>query len=115
VILAEECRFVEPRFRSSHLRFSEESVKPTLPRSATRKSDMQEILQKLGDRIRNTRKRIGFSQEAFAEECGLHRTAVGLLERGMSIPMLDTLLIVSQHLGMPLSKFVARTQLRVSQ
>jgi transcriptional regulator with XRE-family HTH domain len=69
-------------------------------------NSMQEILQKLGDRIRNERQRKGFSQEAFAEECGLHRTAMGLLERGKSIPRLDTLLIVSQHLSMPLSKLL---------
>jgi transcriptional regulator with XRE-family HTH domain len=67
---------------------------------------MQEILQKLGDRIRKERRRKGFSQEAFADECGLHRTAVGLLERGKSIPRLDTLLIVSQHLGMPVSQLL---------
>jgi transcriptional regulator with XRE-family HTH domain len=67
---------------------------------------MQEILQKLGDRIRNERQRKCFSQEAFAEECGLHRTAVGLLERVKSIPRLDTLLIVSQHLGMPVSQLL---------
>src|SRR5216684_2269963 len=63
------------------------------------RQSMQEILVTLGNRMRNLRERKGISQESFAEICGLHRTAVGLLERGKSIPRLDTLLIVSEHLG----------------
>ena len=43
------------------------------------------------------------SQEGFAEICGLHRTEMGLLERGKTIPRLDTLLIVSEHLEMEIS------------
>jgi len=42
----------------------------------------------------------------FADVCGLHRTAVGLLERGKSIPRLDTLLIVSEHLGVTVSELL---------
>ena len=37
---------------------------------------------------------------------GLHRTEMGLLERGKTIPRLDTLLIVSGHLGLPLSELL---------
>ena len=65
---------------------------------------MQEILETLGRRMRELRERQGTSQEDFAESCGLHRTAVGLLERGRSIPRLDTLLIVSEHLGVAVSE-----------
>jgi len=39
---------------------------------------MQEILLALGKRIRSERKGKGFSQEGFAEVCGLHRTEMGL-------------------------------------
>jgi transcriptional regulator with XRE-family HTH domain len=67
---------------------------------------MQEILEMLGKRIRSERKEKGLSQEGFAEVCGLHRTAIGLLERGKSIPRLDTLLLVSQHLGLPVSELL---------
>jgi transcriptional regulator with XRE-family HTH domain len=63
---------------------------------------MQEILLALGKRIRSERKGKGLSQEAFAEVCGLHRTEMGLLERGKTIPRLGTLLLVSQHLGLPI-------------
>jgi transcriptional regulator with XRE-family HTH domain len=37
---------------------------------------------------------------------GLHRTAVGLIERGRSIPRLDTLLVVSEHLGVAMSELL---------
>ncbi len=67
---------------------------------------MQEILEALGRRMRELREKQGTSQEDFAEACGLHRTAVGLLERGKSIPRLDTLLIVSHALGVTVSKLL---------
>jgi transcriptional regulator with XRE-family HTH domain len=67
---------------------------------------MQEILLTLGQRIRSERQRQGFSQESFAEACGLHRTAMGLLERGKSIPQLDTLLLVAAHLDMTVSELL---------
>jgi transcriptional regulator with XRE-family HTH domain len=67
---------------------------------------MQEILETLGGRIRELREKRGISQEDFAATCGLHRTAVGLLERGKSIPRLDTLLIVSHGLGVTVSKLL---------
>ncbi len=70
------------------------------------RQSMQEILVTLGNRMRNLRERKGISQESFAEICGLHRTAVGLLERGKSIPRLDTLLIVSEHLGIAVSELL---------
>ncbi len=67
---------------------------------------MQEILETLGRRMRQWRERQGISQEDFAESCGLHRTAVGLLERGKSKPRLDTLLIVAHGLGVTVSKLL---------
>jgi transcriptional regulator with XRE-family HTH domain len=71
----------------------------------TRQS-IQEILVMLGSRIRSLRERKQISQEAFADVCGLHRTAVGLIERGRSIPRLDTLLVISEHLGVAVSEQV---------
>ena len=40
------------------------------------------ILEKFGERIRDLRKECGWSQEGFAEECGLDRTYMGGVERG---------------------------------
>ena len=43
---------------------------------------MQEVHKKLGKRIAELRKKKGFSQEAFAHECGFHRSYMGAVERG---------------------------------
>lgn len=45
-----------------------------------------------GANMRRVRKRAGMSQEALGERAGLHRTEVGLLERGARVPRIDTLL-----------------------
>ena len=71
---------------------------------------MEEILKTIGRRMKELREKQGISQEDFAEACGLHRTAVGLLERGKSIPRLDTLLIVSHGLGVTVSKLLGRIE-----
>lgn len=41
-----------------------------------------DIKKKFGERVRQLRKEQGYSQEAFAQKCGLHRTYIGNIERG---------------------------------
>ena len=67
---------------------------------------MQKVLEALAARIRELRTKSGFSQEAFADHCGLHRTAMSLLERAQSAPTLRTLLILSWGLKIPLAELV---------
>jgi transcriptional regulator with XRE-family HTH domain len=67
---------------------------------------MQQVLLALGKRLRDLRAEQGFSQEAFADHCGLHRTAMSLIERGKRIPSLRTLLTVSQGFGLSLSELL---------
>jgi transcriptional regulator with XRE-family HTH domain len=67
---------------------------------------MQKVLEALATRIRDLRTKQGYSQEAFADHCGLHRTAMSLLERGQRAPTLRTLLILSWGLKMPLAELV---------
>ena len=67
---------------------------------------MREILLAVGKRIRTERQPKRLSQEGFTGVCCLHRTEMGLLERGKTIPRLDTLLIVSENLAMSLSKLL---------
>lgn len=40
------------------------------------------IQERFGKRVRELRKNKGWSQEEFADECGLHRTYIGAIERG---------------------------------
>ena len=67
---------------------------------------MRHYVLALGRRIRQLRERQKWSQEEFADRCGLHRTAVGLLERAERVPRLDTLLTVSKGLGITVSELL---------
>ena len=67
---------------------------------------MQHVLLALGIRLRELRARQGLSQEAFADHCGLHRTAMSLIERGKRVPSLRTLLTLSQGFGISLSELL---------
>lgn len=54
-------------------------------------------LRKLGEHIREIRRKRGFSQESFAEVVGLHRTYMGGVERGeRNISVLNLLKICRQ-------------------
>jgi len=67
---------------------------------------MQQVLLALGKRLRELRAEREVSQEAFADLCGLHRTAMSLLERGKRVPSLRTLLTLSQGFGISLSELL---------
>jgi transcriptional regulator with XRE-family HTH domain len=42
---------------------------------------VEEILKALGQRIRELRLKQGYSQESFADHCGVHRTFMETIER----------------------------------
>ena len=69
------------------------------------KSKNTECIQ-LGKRIRELRKKKGFSQEGFADQAELHRTYLGGLERGERNPTLTVLVRVAKALCVPVSKLV---------
>lgn len=60
-----------------------------------------------GRAVRKARVKRKLSQEAFAERCGLHRNAVGLLERGERTPNLDTIVQIAEALDLRPSRLVA--------
>jgi transcriptional regulator with XRE-family HTH domain len=57
----------------------------------------------LGKRIRELRSKNGFSQESFADHCGLHRTYMGGIERGEHNLTIETLMTVSKGLEITMS------------
>ena len=48
--------------------------------------------------LRDRREKVGLSQEALAEVCGLHRTEISLLERCKRSPRLETIVILARGL-----------------
>jgi transcriptional regulator with XRE-family HTH domain len=61
------------------------------------------LLQALGQRIRELRLSQGYSQESFADKCGVHRTFMGTIERGESNLSFQNIARVSETLGVSLS------------
>ena len=56
------------------------------------------VREQLGSNLRRRRREAGLSQERLAELCDLHRTEIGLLERGERSPRLDTLVTLARGL-----------------
>ena len=65
---------------------------------------------RLGDAIRARRESIGLSQERLAEQAGVHRTYVSMLERGVANPTIGVMLSVSRVLGVRLSALIAKVE-----
>ena len=65
---------------------------------------MSEIAKTVGQRIRNYRTQLGYSQEKLAELSGCHPTYIGQLERGEKNATLESVEKISSALGVTLSK-----------
>jgi transcriptional regulator with XRE-family HTH domain len=58
-----------------------------------------ELHIKFGKRVRELRKERGWSQEEFADRCGLDRTYVSGIERGVRNPTLEIIGMISAGLN----------------
>ncbi len=61
------------------------------------------LVREFGAVVRRLRLGQGFSQERFAERCGLHRTYVGSIERGEKVVTIVTANKVAKALGITLA------------
>jgi len=69
---------------------------------------MEDDLQRrLGERIREMRAALGYTQESFADACGLHRNYMGAIERGEQNVTLKSLQVVARGLNTTISKLLA--------
>ncbi len=64
------------------------------------------IQLRFGTRIRMLRKKQGYSQEAFAEKCGLDRTYVGGIERGERNVSLRNIAVIADALNLSVSQLM---------
>lgn len=58
------------------------------------------VAQRFGANLAACRKRAGLSQEQLGLRADLHRTEIGLLERGARVPRIDTLLKLAAALDL---------------
>lgn len=66
--------------------------------------DIERFKRMFGQRVRQLRKQRGYSQEGFADECDLHRTYVGGIERGERNVSLENIYKISQALKIHVSE-----------
>lgn len=66
-----------------------------------------DLNQAFGGILKEKRRRAKMSQEALAHECGVDRTYISQLERGLKNPSLKVLFALSGTLKIRPSKFIA--------
>ena len=65
-------------------------------------------LQELGLRLKLQRVKAGFTQEHLADRAGMHRTFIGLVERGESGLSLERLVDLAEALGVEPAELLPR-------
>jgi transcriptional regulator with XRE-family HTH domain len=58
-----------------------------------------DVAKRFGENLRRLRRRADISQEELGLRSSLHRTEIGLLERGARVPRIDTLIKIATGLG----------------
>jgi transcriptional regulator with XRE-family HTH domain len=62
--------------------------------------DTSTVAERFGDNLVVQRRRAGLSQEQLAQRASLHRTEIGLLERGFRLARIDTVVKLAGALEM---------------
>ncbi|HYX72397.1 MAG TPA: helix-turn-helix transcriptional regulator [Nitrososphaera sp.] len=65
------------------------------------------ILIKFGQKVRTERQKQGLSQEELAEKAGVHRTYIGMIERGEKNITLLNIEKIAKALEIPLDKLLS--------
>lgn len=73
------------------------------------------VREKFAANLRRQRRRAGLSQEAVGFRAELHRTQIGLLERGARMPRIDTLIKVAVALDCDPVDLIAGIEWRPAQ
>jgi len=71
---------------------------------------MTRLQRKLGKAVRRLRAGAGYSQEAFADAVGVHRTTMGRIERGDFSVTLGTLERLAKGLKLSVSALIAEAE-----
>ena len=71
---------------------------------------MKDFGRALGRAIRERRKELGLSQEAWSFKAGYHVTYISQLERGVKSPTVRTMQIVAGALEIPISALMLKAE-----
>ncbi|MBA4174684.1 MAG: XRE family transcriptional regulator [Hyphomonas sp.] len=70
-----------------------------------------DVRRRLGLNLKKLREEQGFSQESFADHCGLHRTYISGIERGVRNPTVVILDKIAKGLKVPAGQLLDDTKL----
>ncbi len=70
------------------------------------------LLIDFGETVRNLRKGKGFSQEELAFQAGVHRTYIGMIERGEKNVTLNNIKKLADALGVSMSEVFSQLELK---
>ena len=79
-----------------------------MAKAKTLRQPSEKLTQILADNIREYRHEHGLSQEDFADQCGLHRTYVGSVERNERNVTLSTLEVFATVLGISVPELLTK-------
>lgn len=68
---------------------------------------MSGVARQFGENLRRARKKAGLSQEELGFRASLHRTEIGLLERGARVPRIDTVIKIASALELAPAELTA--------
>jgi len=69
-----------------------------------------DVRRRLGLNLKRLREEQGFSQESFADHCGLHRTYISGIERGVRNPTVVILDKIAKGLKVPAGQLLDETR-----
>ncbi len=72
-----------------------------------RKDRSERVAIRFGENLRRCRRRAGLSQEELGERASLHRTEIGMLEKGQRVARIDTLVQLAGAMAIPPEDLVA--------
>lgn len=85
---------------------SEQSLLPSI-------GGVDNLQQIFGEMVRRRRNAAGLSQEALAAKAGLHRTYIGLLERGLRVPSIEVVRRLAEALDTTMTALIAELEGRL--
>lgn len=74
-----------------------------------------EVRRRLGLNLKKLREEQGFSQESFADHCGLHRTYISGIERGVRNPTVVILDRIARALRVPPSQLLDEAKVAIKR
>jgi len=73
-------------------------------------SSLQQTAKALGARIRQLRKKKGWTQDEFAVICEIHRSHMGKIERGETNLRLSTLVVIAKNLDVRVEELLTAAE-----